>query len=83
MSLSRRQVTSAAVASIPLAFAATGTAHAGGRRHRTLYIAGDSTAAQKYAELGCRILIVSLDSTLLLQGLRELEAVAAAATART
>ncbi|MFD7690732.1 rhamnogalacturonan acetylesterase [Streptomyces sp. NPDC059781] len=50
MSLSRRQVASAAVASIPLAFAVTGTAHAGGRRHRTLYIAGDSTAAQKYAD---------------------------------
>ncbi|GGV16895.1 rhamnogalacturonan acetylesterase [Streptomyces griseoflavus] len=50
MSLSRRQVTSAAVASLPLAFAATGAAHAGGRRHRTLHIAGDSTAAQKYAD---------------------------------
>ncbi|MFH8446851.1 rhamnogalacturonan acetylesterase [Streptomyces sp. NPDC018026] len=52
MSLSRRQVASAAVAAIPLAFAATGTAQAGGRRHhpRTLYIAGDSTAAQKYAD---------------------------------
>ncbi|MET9154302.1 rhamnogalacturonan acetylesterase [Streptomyces griseoflavus] len=50
MSLSRRQVTSAAVASLPLAFAATGAAHAGGRRHRTLYLAGDSTAAQKYAD---------------------------------
>ncbi len=50
MSLSRRQVASAAVASLPLAFAATGVARAGGRRHRTLYIAGDSTAAQKYAD---------------------------------
>ncbi|WP_086560815.1 rhamnogalacturonan acetylesterase [Streptomyces africanus] len=49
MSLSRRQVAVAAVASVPLAFSATGTAQAGGRRNRTLYIAGDSTAAQKYA----------------------------------
>ncbi|MFG3201585.1 rhamnogalacturonan acetylesterase [Streptomyces sp. NPDC048192] len=42
MSLTRRQVTSAALAAVPLA----------GRRprgRRTLYIAGDSTAAQKYA----------------------------------
>ncbi|MEV6002468.1 rhamnogalacturonan acetylesterase [Streptomyces griseomycini] len=50
MSLSRRQVTSAAVAAVPLAFAATGTARASGRHRRTLYIAGDSTAAQKYAD---------------------------------
>ncbi|MET9354923.1 rhamnogalacturonan acetylesterase [Streptomyces sp. NPDC006617] len=51
MSLSRRQVTSAAVASIPLAFAASGTAQAGGsHRTRTLFIAGDSTAAQKYSD---------------------------------
>ncbi|KPC74183.1 rhamnogalacturonan acetylesterase [Streptomyces sp. NRRL WC-3753] len=51
MSLSRRQVTAAAVSSIPLAFAAAQTAQAGGRHHpRTLYIAGDSTAAQKYAD---------------------------------
>ncbi|MGM9343876.1 rhamnogalacturonan acetylesterase [Streptomyces salinarius] len=52
MSLSRRQVTAAAVSSIPLAFAAAQTAHAGGRHHhpRTLYIAGDSTAAQKYSD---------------------------------
>ncbi|MFF4468734.1 rhamnogalacturonan acetylesterase [Streptomyces sp. NPDC001599] len=51
MSLSRRQVTSAAVAAIPLAFAVSGTAHAGGRHHpRTLFIAGDSTAAQKYSD---------------------------------
>ncbi|MEU0190493.1 rhamnogalacturonan acetylesterase [Streptomyces afghaniensis] len=49
MSLSRRQVAVAAVASVPLAFSVTGTAQAGGRRTRTLYIAGDSTAAQKYA----------------------------------
>ncbi|AIV37169.1 rhamnogalacturonan acetylesterase [Streptomyces sp. MPA0124] len=52
MSLSRRQVTAAAVSSIPLAFAAAQPAHAGGRPHhpRTLYIAGDSTAAQKYSD---------------------------------
>ena len=46
MSLSRRQVAVAAAA-VPLAFSVAGTAHAGNRR--TLYIAGDSTAAQKYA----------------------------------
>ncbi|MDF3146224.1 MULTISPECIES: rhamnogalacturonan acetylesterase [unclassified Streptomyces] len=51
MSLTRRQVSLAAMAAVPLALAATGTAHAGsGRRTRTLYIAGDSTAAQKYAD---------------------------------
>ncbi|GAB2894016.1 rhamnogalacturonan acetylesterase [Streptomyces deserti] len=50
MSLSRRQLTGAAVAAVPLAFAMTGTAQATGRRTRTLYIAGDSTAAQKYAD---------------------------------
>ncbi|MET9382364.1 rhamnogalacturonan acetylesterase [Streptomyces sp. NPDC002928] len=50
MSLTRRQVTSAAVAAVPLAFAATGNAQASGRRSRTLHIAGDSTAAQKYAD---------------------------------
>ncbi|MGV9894516.1 rhamnogalacturonan acetylesterase [Streptomyces tendae] len=51
MSITRRQVTSAAVAAVPLAFAAAGTAQAGGRhRPRTLYIAGDSTAAQKYSD---------------------------------
>ncbi|WP_437088424.1 rhamnogalacturonan acetylesterase [Streptomyces sp. enrichment culture] len=49
MSLSRRQVAAAAVASVPLAFAATGTAQAGAHR-RTMHIAGDSTAAQKYAD---------------------------------
>jgi len=49
MSISRRQVTSAALAAVPLAFAATGTAQAASR-DRTLYIAGDSTAAQKYAD---------------------------------
>ncbi|MEU0225969.1 rhamnogalacturonan acetylesterase [Streptomyces sp. NPDC006284] len=50
MSLTRRQVAAAAAASLPLAFAAAGTARAGGHRHRTLHIAGDSTAAQKYAD---------------------------------
>ncbi|UXY19090.1 rhamnogalacturonan acetylesterase [Streptomyces cynarae] len=50
MSLTRRQVTSAAVAAVPLALAVSGPARAAGRRHRTLYIAGDSTAAQKYAD---------------------------------
>ncbi|MFF7792702.1 GDSL-type esterase/lipase family protein [Streptomyces sp. NPDC007991] len=50
MSLTRRQLSvAAAAAAVPLAFAATGTAQAApGRRTRTLYIAGDSTAAQKY-----------------------------------
>ncbi|MEU6274846.1 rhamnogalacturonan acetylesterase [Streptomyces populi] len=51
MSLTRRQVASAAVAALPLAVAAGGPASAGPRRRpRTLYIAGDSTAAQKYAD---------------------------------
>ncbi|WP_344387035.1 rhamnogalacturonan acetylesterase [Streptomyces vastus] len=53
MSLTRRQVTMTALAAVPLSFAATGTAQAttGGRHGtRTLYIAGDSTAAQKYAD---------------------------------
>ncbi|MFH8803063.1 rhamnogalacturonan acetylesterase [Streptomyces sp. NPDC017936] len=49
MSLTRRQVTSAALAALPLAAAATGTARAA-QRPRTLYIAGDSTAAQKFAD---------------------------------
>ncbi|POX45032.1 rhamnogalacturonan acetylesterase [Streptomyces sp. Ru72] len=49
MSLTRRQLTSAAVAAVPLALAVSGPARAAGRR-RTLYIAGDSTAAQKYAD---------------------------------
>ncbi|MET9389396.1 rhamnogalacturonan acetylesterase [Streptomyces sp. NPDC006624] len=49
MSLSRRQVAVAAAA-VPLALSLAGTAHAGGRRPRTLHIAGDSTAAQKYAD---------------------------------
>jgi lysophospholipase L1-like esterase len=50
VTLGRRQVTAAAVAAVPLAFAGAGTARAGGRRPRTLHIAGDSTAAQKYAD---------------------------------
>ncbi|MCW8380341.1 rhamnogalacturonan acetylesterase [Streptomyces justiciae] len=50
MSISRRQVTAAALGAVPLAFAATGTAQAAPLRNRTLYIAGDSTAAQKYAD---------------------------------
>jgi lysophospholipase L1-like esterase len=53
VSLTRRQVTTAALAAVPLAVAATGPAAAaapqGRPRGRTLYIAGDSTAAQKYA----------------------------------
>ena len=48
MSVTRRQVTSATLA-VPLAFGASGPAQAAGRP-RTLYIAGDSTAAQKYAD---------------------------------
>ncbi|MGC3000068.1 rhamnogalacturonan acetylesterase [Streptomyces sp. G35A] len=51
MSLTRRRLTSAALAAVPLTLAMTGTAGAApGRRSRTLYIAGDSTAAQKYAD---------------------------------
>ncbi|MDC0771888.1 rhamnogalacturonan acetylesterase [Streptomyces sp. HD] len=49
MSLTRRQVGVAAAATVPFALAGTGTAQAR-RRSRTLYIAGDSTAAQKYAD---------------------------------
>lgn len=49
MSLTRRQVTTAALAAVPLTIAAQGVAQAS-PRHRTLYIAGDSTAAQKYAD---------------------------------
>ncbi|MFI6658407.1 rhamnogalacturonan acetylesterase [Streptomyces sp. NPDC050523] len=48
-SLTRRQVTAAAVAAVPLALTGIGTAQAAQRR-RTLHIAGDSTAAQKYAD---------------------------------
>ncbi|MBA2812170.1 rhamnogalacturonan acetylesterase [Streptomyces sp. KM273126] len=51
MSLTRRQVTTAALAAVPLSVAATPhAAAAGSRRVRTVYIAGDSTAAQKYAD---------------------------------
>ncbi|NEC88168.1 rhamnogalacturonan acetylesterase [Streptomyces sp. SID12501] len=51
MSLSRRQVTAAALAAVPLAVGTSESASAhSGRRSRTLYIAGDSTAAQKYAD---------------------------------
>ncbi|MGW1022683.1 rhamnogalacturonan acetylesterase [Streptomyces sp. NPDC002577] len=64
MSLTRRQATAAALAALPLALAAEGTSQAfeaqgpasatssgsGARRMRSLYIAGDSTAAQKYAD---------------------------------
>ncbi|MFR0351750.1 rhamnogalacturonan acetylesterase [Streptomyces sediminimaris] len=50
MPLTRRQVSLAALGAVPLALAATGTARAAHRRRRTLYIAGDSTAAQKYAD---------------------------------
>jgi lysophospholipase L1-like esterase len=42
-------VAAAGIAAVPLALSITGTAQAGGRRSRTLYVAGDSTAAQKYA----------------------------------
>ncbi|WP_406351240.1 rhamnogalacturonan acetylesterase [Streptomyces sp. NBC_00658] len=48
MSLSRRQITTAALAAVPLAAASASPASA--RTGRTLYIAGDSTAAQKYAD---------------------------------
>ncbi|MEE1754863.1 rhamnogalacturonan acetylesterase [Streptomyces sp. SP18CS02] len=53
MSLSRRQTVAALAAALPLGPAAAGTARAHGRgrpRPRTLHIAGDSTAAQKYAD---------------------------------
>ncbi|MEV0635560.1 rhamnogalacturonan acetylesterase [Streptomyces sp. NPDC050619] len=49
MSLTRRQVTTAAFAAVPLAVGSTAPAFASSGRSRTLYIAGDSTAAQKYA----------------------------------
>ncbi|MER8223421.1 rhamnogalacturonan acetylesterase [Streptomyces sp. NPDC094143] len=48
MSLSRRRVAAAGMGAVPLALAFGGGAHARGRR--TLHIAGDSTAAQKYAD---------------------------------
>ncbi|WP_369222054.1 rhamnogalacturonan acetylesterase [Streptomyces sp. R39] len=44
MSLTRRQVTSAALAAVPLA------GRSPERKQRTVYIAGDSTAAQKFAD---------------------------------
>ncbi|GAA2276713.1 hypothetical protein GCM10010145_57040 [Streptomyces ruber] len=53
MSLTRRQVTTAALAALPLAVAAAPSASAHGSRgprERTVHIAGDSTAAQKYAD---------------------------------
>lgn len=50
MTLTRRQVTAAALATVPLALGAAGTAGASPRRTRTLFIAGDSTAAQKYSD---------------------------------
>ncbi|MFC8362514.1 rhamnogalacturonan acetylesterase [Streptomyces griseorubiginosus] len=50
MSLTRRQVAVAALSAAPLALGANGTAQAAPRRTRTLYIAGDSTAAQKYSD---------------------------------
>ncbi|MFE6173774.1 rhamnogalacturonan acetylesterase [Streptomyces sp. NPDC056464] len=49
MSLTRRQVTVAAAAAVPLALSGIGTAEAS-QSHRTLFIAGDSTAAQKFAD---------------------------------
>jgi lysophospholipase L1-like esterase len=49
LALTRRQVTTAVLAAVPLAFAGAGSAQAA-QRHRTLHIAGDSTAAQKYAD---------------------------------
>ncbi|MFI6928822.1 rhamnogalacturonan acetylesterase [Streptomyces sp. NPDC050287] len=52
MSLTRRQVTIAALAAVPLAVGSTAPAFAtSGKRRKvsTVYIAGDSTAAQKYA----------------------------------
>ncbi|GGK86286.1 rhamnogalacturonan acetylesterase [Streptomyces flaveus] len=53
MSLTRRQVSTAALAAVPLAVAASGPAVAATPKRgarRTLFIAGDSTAAQKYAD---------------------------------
>ncbi|MCX4761081.1 rhamnogalacturonan acetylesterase [Streptomyces sp. NBC_01275] len=50
MSLTRRQVTSAALAAIPLGVAGTAPARASAHRPRTLFLAGDSTAAQKYSD---------------------------------
>ncbi|GGZ47739.1 rhamnogalacturonan acetylesterase [Streptomyces bluensis] len=53
MSLTRRQVTTAALAAVPLSVAATphaAAAASGSRPVRTIHLAGDSTAAQKYAD---------------------------------
>ncbi|WP_320777549.1 rhamnogalacturonan acetylesterase [Streptomyces sp. CRN 30] len=51
MSLTRRQVTTAALAAVPLAVAAAPSATAwSARGPRRLYLAGDSTAAQKHAD---------------------------------
>ncbi|WP_330350173.1 rhamnogalacturonan acetylesterase [Streptomyces sp. NBC_00582] len=50
MSLTRRQVTSAALAALPLGAVAATPARAATHRRRTVFIAGDSTAAQKYSD---------------------------------
>ncbi|WP_405934930.1 rhamnogalacturonan acetylesterase [Streptomyces longwoodensis] len=50
MSLSRRQVAAAGLAAVPLALAGAPGARAGERGVRTVFVAGDSTAAQKYAD---------------------------------
>ncbi|MFD0022047.1 rhamnogalacturonan acetylesterase [Streptomyces sp. NPDC058382] len=51
MSLTRRR-TAAALLALPLGLAATpAVAHGPGGRRRTVHIAGDSTAAQKYADV--------------------------------
>ncbi|MEU0739768.1 rhamnogalacturonan acetylesterase [Streptomyces sp. NPDC006134] len=50
MTLTRRRMTTAAVAAVPLVLGAASAAGAAAPRPRTLYIAGDSTAAQKYAD---------------------------------
>ncbi|MFE1439731.1 rhamnogalacturonan acetylesterase [Streptomyces sp. NPDC058739] len=49
MSLSRRQLAAAALAAVPLGVAGAGPSSAARRPRRTLFVAGDSTAAQKYA----------------------------------
>ncbi|CAL9557875.1 hypothetical protein SUDANB6_04600 [Streptomyces sp. enrichment culture] len=50
MTLTRRRMATAAVAAVPLVLGAAGTAGAAAPRPRTLYLAGDSTAARKYAD---------------------------------
>lgn len=50
MSLTRRQVAFSGVAAVPLVLGAAGTGQTHERRNRTLYLAGDSTAAQKYVD---------------------------------